>query len=40
MKTFSIKGGIAGPPSACSSAPNRIDVFAVKPAKHEVLLGS
>jgi hypothetical protein len=31
MKTFSISGGIAGPPSACSSAPNRIDVFAVKP---------
>src|ERR671919_711414 len=29
MKTFSIPGGISGPPSACSSAPNRIDVFAV-----------
>ena len=31
MKTFSILGGISGPPSACSSAPNRIDVFAVGP---------
>ena len=31
MTTFSIQGGISGPPSACSSAPNRIDVFAVGP---------
>ena len=31
MKTFSILGGLAGPPSACSSAPDRIDVFAVGP---------
>ena len=29
MKTFSLQGGIAGPPSACSSADNRVDVFAV-----------
>jgi FAD binding domain len=29
MKTFSIQRGLAGPPSACSSAPDRIDVFAV-----------
>src|SRR5262245_48938528 len=31
MRTFSIQGGIVGPPSACSCAPNRIDVFAVGP---------
>jgi hypothetical protein len=29
LKTFSIQGGLKGPPSACSSAPDRIDVFAV-----------
>src|SRR5688500_20112815 len=34
MKTFSIQGGISGPPSACSSAPNRIDVFAVRPGNN------
>ena len=31
MKTFSLQGGVAGPPSACSSADNRVDVFAVGP---------
>src|SRR5690606_30692409 len=31
MKTFTIPGGLAGPPSACSSALDHIDVFAVKP---------
>ena len=31
MKTFSIPGGLAGPPSACSAAPDRLDVFAVRP---------
>ena len=31
MKTFSIPGGLAGPPSACSCAANRVDVFAVGP---------
>jgi hypothetical protein len=29
MKTFSVPGGAAGPPSACSSGLNRVDVFAV-----------
>ena len=29
MRTFSIGGGLAGPPSACSSDPDRVDVFAV-----------
>jgi hypothetical protein len=29
MKTFSVQSGLAGPPSACSCAPDRIDVFAV-----------
>ena len=29
MRTFSISGGLAGPPSACSSDPDRVDVFAV-----------
>jgi hypothetical protein len=31
MKTFSLVGGLAGPPSACSAANNRIDVFATGP---------
>jgi hypothetical protein len=31
MKTFSIQGGLAGPPGACSSAPDRVDVFAAGP---------
>ena len=33
MRTFSISGGLAGPPSACSSDPDRVDVFAVGPDK-------
>jgi hypothetical protein len=33
MRTFSITGGLAGPPSACSSDPDRVDVFAVGPDK-------
>jgi hypothetical protein len=31
MKTFSVPGGVAGPPSACSAMPDRLDVFAVRP---------
>ncbi len=31
MKTFTLTGGLAGPPSACSAAPNRVDVFAAGP---------
>jgi hypothetical protein len=31
MQTFSIAGGISGPPNACSSGANHIDVFAVGP---------
>ena len=31
MKTFTLTGGLAGPPSACSCAENRIDVFAAGP---------
>ena len=31
MRTFSIPGGFSGPPSACSAAPSRIDMFAVGP---------
>ena len=38
LKTFSIQGGISGPPSACSCAPNRIDVFAVGPAPRVALV--
>jgi hypothetical protein len=29
MKTFTVPSGVAGSPSACSSAPDRIDLFAV-----------
>jgi hypothetical protein len=28
MKTFTLPGGLQGPPSACSCAANRVDVFA------------
>ena len=31
MKTFSIPGGLSGPPSACASSPDRLDVFAAGP---------
>ena len=31
MKTFTLPGGIAGPPSAAASASNRVDVFAAGP---------
>jgi len=31
MKTFTLPGGLAGPPSACSCALNRLDVFATGP---------
>ena len=31
MKTFTIPGGLQGPPSACSCAENRVDVFATGP---------
>ena len=31
MKTFSIPGGLAGPPSGCASTSDRVDVFAAGP---------
>ena len=31
MKTFTLPGGLAGPPSACSAATDRLDVFATGP---------
>lgn len=31
MRSFALPGGLAGPPGACSDAPNRIDVFAAGP---------
>jgi FAD binding domain/FG-GAP-like repeat/FG-GAP repeat len=34
MKTFTLAGGLAGPPSACSCAENRIDVFAAGPGNN------